>query len=70
MQELDRILHDLDQGNINIPDAKKQIMELDKPLFNDLQNDCPNCGISLKIEVREMTNSDIIKALQRNNSKT
>ena len=28
---------------------------------------CPNCGQELQLEVKEMTNSDIIKALQDNN---
>jgi len=27
---------------------------------------CPNCGSKLQLEVKEMTNSDLIKALQVN----
>jgi hypothetical protein len=71
MEEIDKILYDLDQGNIGIANAKKQILELETipTFYSKDQMDCPNCGVGLKIEVREMTNSDIIKAMQQNNSK-
>lgn len=28
---------------------------------------CPNCGIELQLEVKEMTNSDLLNALKANN---
>ena len=42
-----------------------------KPLIigdvSGLLANCPNCGQELQIEVKEMTNKDIIDALQSNN---
>jgi hypothetical protein len=58
--------------------ANYVITEPDKKLLNEALNEalqqhnvsgslvCPNCGTHLQVEMKEMTNSEIIKALKTN----
>ena len=46
-----------------IHNCKLKILDIQR-VSNSLA--CPNCGAKLQLEVKEMTNSDILKALKAN----
>lgn len=44
MEKLSRILHDLDQGNINVELAKQQVLYLFAVSGSDTVHGCKQCG--------------------------